>query len=69
MDYRCLQTFTLGVCVCVWNRELSLCSVANLAKTNENCILIWKEHKQRPHFLHQFTPPITQKREKDHIFL
>lgn len=42
------------VCVCV-EREVSVPSVANLTKTNEN----WKEHK-----LQQFTPPITQKKSK-----
>lgn len=45
-----------------------MCSVASLTKTNGKWKLIWKEYKQHPHFLQQFTTPITHQPNTGHIY-
>lgn len=58
-----------GLCVCLWasvwekkNGEPVFCG--QLHKTNENWKPIWREYKPHPHFLLQFTSPITHQQKK-----
>lgn len=53
------------MCASVWEEEPVVCG--QLDKTNENWKPIWREYKQHPHFLQQFTSPITHQQKKRHF--